>query len=75
LIWLQAAIVILVFVLATVAEARKKALEKVIEYALYQEQWIDDIIKALEKTDEDEGDVDIDYLIDAKRALGKGPLD
>lgn len=65
---------VLVIALAIIAQYRKVMMEKLLEYALYQEQWIDDIIKALEKDDEDEGDVDIDYLIDAKRAH-KGPLD
>lgn len=65
----------LVIALAIIAQYRKVMMEKLLEYALHQEQWIDDIIKALEKDDEDEGDVDIDYLIDAKRTLGKGPLD
>lgn len=48
--------------------------EKAIDYITTQEQWIDDIIKALEIEDESQGDEAIDYLIAAKRPP-KGPQD
>lgn len=67
-------VTVLVIALAIIAQYRKVMMEKLLEYALYQEQWIDDIIKALDNSDEDEGDCDIDYLLNAKRAH-KGPLD
>lgn len=64
---------VLVIALAITAQYYRILGEKLLEYALYQEQWIDDIIKAL--TSSEDIDPSADYLIKAKKALGKGPLD
>lgn len=64
---------LLIAALAVLGQCYRVLYQTALEYAVEQERWIDDIIKALEREDETEGDEAIDYLIAAKRPP-KGPL-